>query len=321
MIVEQSKAIIAEVNKALIGKQEVVEQALMAIYAGGHILLEDVPGTGKTTLALALSKCLDLDYKRVQFTPDTMPSDITGFTMLNRQTGEFQFNWGAVNCNLLLGDEINRTSAKTQSALLEVMEELAVTVDGVSNPVPKPFICIATENPVGSAGTQPLPDSQIDRFMVRLSIGYPSTADQVNILKAKRYANPLDDIKAKISRDNLLEIQNFLGNVQVADSVLDYIVRLCEATRSADLVELGVSPRGVIALTRMARACALIRERDFVSPEDVREVFKATCVHRLVLKPQARIESVTAEDILDQIMEAVPAPSMGQANGRAAARR
>ena len=318
MIVEQSKAIVAEVNKVLIGKQEVVEQALMAIYAGGHILLEDVPGTGKTTLALALSKCLDLDYKRVQFTPDTMPSDITGFTMLNRKTGEFEFNWGAVNCNLLLGDEINRTSAKTQSALLEVMEELAVTIDGVSHPVPKPFICIATENPVGSAGTQPLPDSQIDRFMVRLSIGYPSTADQVNILKAKRYANPLDDIKAKISRDNLLEIQNFLGNVQVADSVLDYIVRLCEQTRDMELVELGVSPRGVIALTRMTRACALIRERDFVSPEDVREVFKATCAHRLALKPQARIESVTAEDILDQVMEIVPAPSMGQVVGRAA---
>lgn len=318
MIVEQSKAIVAEVNKALIGKQEVVEQALMAIYAGGHILLEDVPGTGKTTLALALSKCLDLDYKRVQFTPDTTPSDITGFTMLNRKTGEFEFNWGAVNCNLLLGDEINRTSAKTQSALLEVMEELAVTVDGVSHPVPKPFICIATENPVGSAGTQPLPDSQIDRFMVRLSIGYPSTADQVNILKAKRYANPLDDIKAKISRDNLLEIQNFLGNVQVADTVLDYIVRLCEQTRDMELVELGVSPRGVIALTRMTRACALIRERDFVSPEDVREVFKATCAHRLALKPQARIESVTAEDILDQVMEIVPAPSMGQVVGRAA---
>ena len=318
MIVEQSKAIVAEVNKALIGKQEVVEQALMAIYAGGHILLEDVPGTGKTTLALALSKCLDLDYKRVQFTPDTMPSDITGFTMLNRKTGEFEFNWGAVNCNLLLGDEINRTSAKTQSALLEVMEELAVTIDGVSHPVPKPFICIATENPVGSAGTQPLPDSQIDRFMVRLSIGYPSTADQVNILKAKRYANPLDDIKAKISRDNLLEIQNFLGNVQVADSVLDYIVRLCEQTRDMELVELGVSPRGVIALARMARACALIRERDFVSPEDVREVFKATCAHRLALKPQARIESVTAENILDQVMEIVPAPSMGQVVGRAA---
>lgn len=317
MIVEQSRTIVKEVGRAFVGKTDVVEKALMAIYAGGHILLEDVPGTGKTTLALALSKCLDLDYKRIQFTPDTMPSDITGFTMYDRESGEFRFNWGAVNCNLLLADEINRTSAKTQSALLEVMEELSVTVDGTTRPVPRPFVCIATENPVGSAGTQPLPDSQLDRFMVRLSIGYPSTADQVSILKARRYANPLDEIRAKVSRDDLLEIQNFLGNVTVVDPMLDYMVRLCEKTREMDLVELGVSPRGVIALNRMSAACALIRERDYVVPEDVREVFKAVCAHRLVLRPQARIESVTADDILDQVLAEVPAPSMGQVRGRA----
>ena len=316
MIVEQSQTIIAEVSKALLGKRDVVEKVLMAIYAGGHVLLEDVPGVGKTTLALALSKALGLDYKRVQFTPDTMPSDITGFTMYDRNAGEFRFNWGAVNCNLLLADEINRTSAKTQAALLEVMEELSVTVDGVTHQVPRPFVCIATENPVGSAGTQPLPESQMDRFMVRLSVGYPSTADQIDILKAKRYTNPLDDIQAKVTRDDLLEIQNFLGNVQVTDSVLEYIVRLCEHTREIDLVELGVSPRGVIALTRMSRACALICERNFVTPEDVREVFTAVCAHRLVLKPQAHIENVSVADVLERVMAEVPVPSMGQARGR-----
>ncbi len=317
MILEQSRAIINEVSRAFVGKTEVIEQALMAIYAGGHILLEDVPGTGKTTLALALSRCLDLDCKRVQFTPDTTPSDITGFNMYDRETGEARYTWGAAHCNLLLADEINRTSAKTQSALLEVMEELSVTVDGVTRPVPTPFVCIATENPVGSAGTQPLPDSQLDRFMVRLSIGYPTRADQIAILKAKRYANPLDDLAPKISRDDLMSIRNFLGNVTIADTVLDYIVRLCEATRESDLVELGVSPRGALALSRMASACALIRERNYVVPEDVREVFICTCAHRMVLRPQARIENVTTADVLAQVMTEVPAPSMGQARGHA----
>lgn len=317
MIVERSKAIVAEVSKALLGKRDVIEKTLMAIYAGGHVLLEDVPGTGKTTLALALSRALDLDYKRVQFTPDTMPSDITGFSVYVPHKGEFEFNWGAVNCNLLLGDEINRTSAKTQSALLEVMEEHSVTVDGVTRPVPQPFVCIATENPVGSIGTQPLPDSQLDRFMVRLSVGYPSTENQVAILKAKRYSNLLDDIQAKISKDDLVEIQNYLGNVFISDMVLEYIVNLCERTRELEMVQLGVSPRGILALSRMSRACAIMRERDFVIPEDVHEVFHAVCAHRLMLKPQARIESISANDILDRVLEEVQAPSMDKAYGRA----
>lgn len=315
MIVEQSQSIVKEVGKVLVGKQEVIEKTLMAVYAGGHVLLEDYPGVGKTTLALGLSKALDLDFKRIQFTPDTMPSDITGFSLYDKEAGAFKFSLGAVNCNLLLGDEINRTSAKTQSALLEVMEELAVTVDGTTYPVPKPFICIATQNPVGSAGTQPLPDSQLDRFMVRLSIGYPSTSDQMSIIRSHRSENPLESVRPMISRDDLLAVQNYLDSITLSDPVLLYLTQLCEATRGIDLVELGVSPRGIIALSRMARACAILRDRDYVTPEDVQEVFVDVCAHRLVLKPQARIESMTAQSILESVLETVEPPAMG-ANAR-----
>ena len=305
MIVEQSKAILAEVSKAFIGKNEIVKKVLMTIYAGGHILLEDCPGVGKTTLAVAFSKTLGLSSKRIQFTPDTLPSDITGFTLFNRETNHFEYRDGAANCQLLLADEINRTSPKTQSALLEVMEEHTVTVDGETHVLPSPFICIATQNPVGSAGTQSLPESQLDRFMICLSIGYPSLENQMRIINAQRYSNPLSDVRPVTNAQNLLEVQNYLTSVRVADSVLSYAIRLCEATRVHPLVELGISPRGVSALVKMARAGAVLRERNYVVPEDVQSVFFDVCAHRLILRPQAQVDGITARDILAEILQQI----------------
>lgn len=305
MIVEQSKAILAEVSKAFIGKNEIVKKVLMTIYAGGHILLEDCPGVGKTTLAVAFSKTLGLSSKRIQFTPDTLPSDITGFTVFNRETNHFEYRDGAANCQLLLADEINRTSPKTQSALLEVMEEHTVTVDGETHVLPSPFICIATQNPVGSAGTQSLPESQLDRFMICLSIGYPSLENQMRIINAQRYSNPLSDVRPVTNAQNLLEVQNYLTSVRVADSVLSYTIRLCEATRVHPLVELGISPRGVSPLVKMARAGAVLRERNYVVPEDVQSVFFDVCAHRLILRPQAQVDGITVRDILAEILQQI----------------
>lgn len=309
MIIEQSEHIICEVGKAFMGKDDIVRKVLMTIYAGGHILLEDCPGVGKTTLALAFSKVLGLRFKRIQFTTDTLPSDITGFTVFNQQTGEFEYREGAANCQLLLADEINRTSPKTQSALLEVMEERSVTVDGQTHQLDAPFLCIATQNPAGAAGTQPLPDSQLDRFMVRLPIGYPSREDQIHIVQAQRTQNPLDDLSPVTDATSLIEVQQYLGTVHAGDSVLGYMVDLCQATRELPLVELGVSPRGVGALVRMSRAHALLEQRDYVVPEDVQAVFSDVCAHRLVLRPQARVEGVTSQDLLTEVLRQVPPPA------------
>ena len=312
MIVEQSKQIITEINKAFIGKNDIVEKVLMTIYSGGHVLLEDCPGVGKTTLALAFARVLGLDSKRVQFTPDTLPSDITGFTMFNRETNKFEYRDGAANCQLLLADEINRTSPKTQSALLEVMEEHTVTVDGETHVLPTPFVCIATQNPSGSAGTQPLPESQLDRFMVCLSIGYPSLENQMKIINAQRYHNPLADLKPMTNAQNVLEVQNYLTSVRVEDGVLAYAIRLCEATRNHPLTELGVSPRGVSALVKMSRACAVLEGRNYVVPEDVQKVFCDVCAHRIVLKPQARVDGMNERELLMDIMERVKPPVAGE---------
>lgn len=309
MILEQSGLIVQEVKKAFMGKDDVIARVLTAIYAGGHVLLEDCPGVGKTTLALAFSRALALDFKRIQFTTDTLPSDITGFTMYNRQTDKFEYREGAVQCNLLLADEINRTSPKTQSALLEAMEERSVTVDGETHPLPNPFICIATQNPVGAAGTQALPESQLDRFMVRLSIGYPSSEDQVNILKAKKYADPLDQIRPLVTAEHICEVQNYLSALRISDELLYYITHLCEATRTNPMVDLGISPRGVLALTQMAKAQAVLKGRSFVVPEDVQDVFIDVCAHRLILKPQARVQGITEQSVLEGILKEVYPPA------------
>lgn len=316
MIVEQSEHIIHEVKKAFMGKDEIIRRVLTTMYAGGHVLLEDSPGVGKTTLALAFSKVLGLSHKRIQFTTDTMPSDITGFTMYNHQTGQFEYREGAVACNLLLADEINRTSPKTQSALLEAMEETAVTVDGVTYPLPSPFICIATQNPLGTAGTQALPESQLDRFMVKLSIGYPSAEFQIQILKARRYENPLDSIQVAAEAEHVVDVRNYLSSIHVQDEILYYLISLCEATRHNQLVELGISPRGVHALTKMAKANAVLDKRSYVIPEDVQNVFCDTCAHRLILKPQAKIDGISERMVLQKILREVkpPEPMKGKNN-------
>lgn len=312
MIIEQSKQIISEINRAFIGKNDIIEKVLMTIYAGGHVLLEDCPGVGKTTLAVAFSRALGLSTRRIQFTPDTLPSDITGFTMWNRKTGEFEYRDGAANCQLLLADEINRTSPKTQSALLEVMEEHTITVDGETHALPTPFICIATQNPLGSAGTQALPESQLDRFMVSLSIGYPSLEDQMKIISAQRYITPLDELHAVTTAKNVIEVQNFLSSVTAREEMLRYAIELCEKTRNHPLVELGISPRGVSALVRMARASAVLHERNYVIPEDIQSVFLDVCAHRLVLRPQARVDGVGAKDVLEGILGEIRPPVLAK---------
>ena len=294
-----------ELAKIIKGKSEITDKIIMAVLAEGHVLLEDVPGVGKTTTALALSRLMGMEFQRIQFTPDVVPSDVTGFTMYDKESNSFIYRPGSVMCNLLLADEINRTSSKTQSALLEVMEEGMVTVDGESHPVPKPFVVIATENPVGSSGTQMLPESQLDRFMVCLSIGYPTLENQMKIINAQRYSNPLLDLRTVTSAQNILEVQNYLTSVRMTDSVLKYAILLCEETREHPLVELGISPRGVSALVKMAKASAVLNERNYVIPEDVQNVFADVCAHRLVMRPQAQVEGVTARALLEDILTKV----------------
>lgn len=307
----QSERILSEVKKAIVGKDDVLARALMAILSRGHILLEDVPGVGKTTLALAFSRAMGIDYRRVQFTSDVVPSDIIGFSVYDKESGRLLFKPGAVMCNLLLADEINRTSSKTQSALLEVMEERQVTVDGQTHPVPDPFIVIATQNPVGSAGTQLLPQAQIDRFMVRLKMGYPDFNSQVNILRDRKSENPLSRVEQISSAAEVVQMQHEVDNLRVADSILEYITHLCQATREHSVVQLGVSPRGALAVLKMSQARAYLAGRDYVVPEDAAEIFGDVCAHRLVLSPKAKISGVTQEEVIRQVLSTVRMPIAG----------
>ena len=300
--------ILQEIEFVIVGKNEIVEKILMAILAQGHVLMEDVPGVGKTTTAMTFAKVLGLETRRVQFTSDTVPSDIIGFSVYDKKVDEFVYKPGAIMTNLLLADEINRTSSKTQSALLEAMEEHKVTVDGKTYDLPDPFIVLATQNPVGSAGTTMLPNSQLDRFLIRVSMGYPDHKSSVNILRDRHVDNPLDRAYAVVNKEELLGLVQDVRKVDMRDAVLDYVITLVEKTRTHPQVALGVSPRGALAVCRMAKAYAYLNGRDFVMPEDVAAIFPDVCVHRLMLNSKARMMEETPESVLAEILKSVDMP-------------
>lgn len=306
---KQINKILREVGNVIRGKDETIKLVMTAILAKGHILIEDIPGVGKTTLALAFSKAMELTERRVQFTPDVLPSDVVGFNMIGSD-GQFQYKPGAIVCNILLADEINRTSTKTQSALLEVMEEGQVTVDGVTRQLPSPFVVVATQNPVGSAGTQLLPESQLDRFMVRLSMGYPTQEEEMRLIKERQGGNPMDLVQEIISKNEVLAMQDAVQKVYVADEILRYLSEIVDATRKHSLVTLGVSPRGTLALMDMSKAMAFVSGRNYVLPEDVQEVSQAVLCHRLILNGKARMSHTSEEQVIEQVLSNVAAPKL-----------
>ena len=303
-----AQKIIAQLRRVVVGKDQVLIWVLATILAKGHILLEDIPGVGKTTMALAFSRILGLDCNRVQFTPDVLPSDVTGYSVLQQSTGKMIYQPGAVLCNMFLADELNRATSRTQSALLEAMEEGQVTVDGVSHPIPKPFVVLATQNPTGAAGTQLLPDSQMDRFAVRLSMGYPSPADELAMVQNRQGGNPLNDLCPMMSAEDLIAMQEAVAATYVKESVIRYIVDLIGATRNHPDLLRGASPRATLAMTSMAKSIAQLQGREYVTPTDVQTVFVATIAHRVILSPGAEGRNVTAEQVLRNILAAVKAP-------------
>ena len=309
-ITDYAQKILAQVRTVVVGKDHTLTWVLATMLSGGHILLEDVPGVGKTTLAVAFSKTLGLKYNRVQFTPDVLPSDVTGFTVLDQNTGNMTYKPGAVLCNLFLADELNRATSRTQSALLEAMEEGQVTVDGVSHPLPQPFIVIATQNPTGAAGTQLLPDSQMDRFAIRLSLGYPQVADEMAMVISRLKVNPMSALETLMDAETLMQVQEAVNQTHVSNDIVSYIVRLIDATRHHDQIARGASPRATLCVTAMSKAIARLCGRDYVIPRDVREVFLRCIPHRLLLNLRAESSNVTPEQILSGILDTVKPPQM-----------
>jgi len=296
------------IEKVIVGKSHVIHLILIALMSGGHVLIEDVPGVGKTTLVSCLAKSLNLSFKRIQFTPDILPSDITGFSMYNFKTGEMEFHPGMIMSQVILADEINRTSPKTQSSLLEVMEEHQVTVDGKTYPVPEPFIVLATQNPIEYIGTFPLPEAQLDRFFIKISIGYPAKRDEMFILSRFQTQNPIKDLQPVANAQQVFEIQEAVKYIKVAEAIKEYIAEIVALTREHNDLTLGASPRGALALMRACQAFALLEGRDYVIPDDVQKMVTPVLAHRLILKPEARLKEMTVERILKSILNTVYVP-------------
>ena len=308
-IYQATQTISEEVGKVIIGKQDVIRKILMSILANGHILLDDVPGVGKTSLAVALGKTLGMKYNRIQCTPDVLPSDIVGFSVFNKDNDTFIYMPGVINkTNLILADEINRTSSRTQAALLEAMEEKQVTVDGTAHKLPDPFIVIATQNQVGAAGTQVLPHAQMDRFLVRLAIGYPDKESEIAIIQGRQTLDPYAGVRKIVDAGIVRTMQEATLQVTIKDELVSYITDLVNATRTNSLIELGISPRGAIAVSHMAKACAIMSGRDYVTEDDIRDVFCDVCAHRLILTQKARAASLSPYDVLQQLLNNVKTP-------------
>jgi len=308
--------VIGNVERVIVGKAEPVAFSLIAVICHGHILIEDVPGVGKTVLTKAIARSIGCSFKRIQFTPDLLPSDVTGTSIYNQKSGNFEFRPGPIMSQIVLADEVNRATPKTQSALLEAMEEAQITVDGVTYQLPQPFMVMATQNPIEYEGTFPLPEAQLDRFMMSIKLGYPRAEDEINILDSHQHHHPLEDLAQIMTADELVLIQQQVRSIHVDPSIREYIVALANATRNHQNIYLGVSPRGSLALFRASQALAAIRGRGYVIPDDIKLLVKPALAHRIIVTPAARVRSVTSAHILDEILQSVPVPNAWVGGGR-----